>query len=262
MSSYTSGSVNVTVGSSTVKGNGTSFTTYISAGDYFALNDTKTFYEIADIVDATELTLTSRYSDSDYQSTNSSEHIATTNTASLAYSDTLSYTPVIRNTVTVNASEVTWSDDGAGVLATTSGGNIGAAGTISYDDGAIVVNYNATPTASLNVNASYDYGNVLSAMPYRIVTDFTTNYGFPEAGDNETDLPRIITKGFRDIDDAIYNASVNTLTVSASNITIQGSKTPTNATSNGATGDICWDASYLYVCHSTNTWVRTSISSW
>lgn len=39
-------------------------------------------------------------------------------------------------------------------------------------------------------------------------------------------------------------------------------KTPASAGAAGATGDICWDASYVYVCIATNTWRRIPHASW
>ena len=38
--------------------------------------------------------------------------------------------------------------------------------------------------------------------------------------------------------------------------------TPASATATGVTGTINWDSSYIYICIATNTWKRTSISSW
>lgn len=43
---------------------------------------------------------------------------------------------------------------------------------------------------------------------------------------------------------------------------ISTAKTPASATATGTTGDICWDASYIYVCTATNTWKRVAISTW
>jgi len=40
------------------------------------------------------------------------------------------------------------------------------------------------------------------------------------------------------------------------------SRTPASATATGNTGEICWDASYLYVCVNTNTWRRIAHSTW
>lgn len=56
---------------------------------------------------------------------------------------------------------------------------------------------------------------------------------------------------------------------SAGNVTLQGntirvvnSRTPASATAAGTTGEICWDASYIYVCTATNTWRRIAHATW
>jgi len=38
--------------------------------------------------------------------------------------------------------------------------------------------------------------------------------------------------------------------------------TPSSASDTGATGTICWDANYIYVCTATNTWKRSAIATW
>jgi hypothetical protein len=40
------------------------------------------------------------------------------------------------------------------------------------------------------------------------------------------------------------------------------SRTPASATATGNTGEICWDASYVYLCVNTNTWRRLAHSTW
>lgn len=40
------------------------------------------------------------------------------------------------------------------------------------------------------------------------------------------------------------------------------SQTPASATAIGTTGDIAWDTNYIYVCVNTNTWKRSSITTW
>lgn len=37
---------------------------------------------------------------------------------------------------------------------------------------------------------------------------------------------------------------------------------PASATASGTVGDISADASYIYICHATNTWKRVSIAAW
>lgn len=39
-------------------------------------------------------------------------------------------------------------------------------------------------------------------------------------------------------------------------------RTPASATATGVKGEVCWDASYIYVCVDTNTWKRVAISTW
>jgi hypothetical protein len=39
-------------------------------------------------------------------------------------------------------------------------------------------------------------------------------------------------------------------------------RTPASSTATGNTGEICWDASYVYLCVNTNTWRRIAHSTW
>jgi len=39
-------------------------------------------------------------------------------------------------------------------------------------------------------------------------------------------------------------------------------KTPASAAATGTTGQIAWDASYIYICTSTDTWKRVAIATW
>lgn len=64
----------------------------------------------------------------------------------------------------------------------------------------------------------------------------------------------------------IFNTSTIVSTIlrisSGSNLRLEGSATPASATASGVTGDIRWDADYIYVCTATNTWKRTALSTW
>jgi len=40
------------------------------------------------------------------------------------------------------------------------------------------------------------------------------------------------------------------------------SSTPASASATGTTGEIRWDASYIYICTATDTWKRTAIATW
>ncbi len=45
-------------------------------------------------------------------------------------------------------------------------------------------------------------------------------------------------------------------------ITLTTSKTPASAAAAGTVGMICWDASYIYVCTTADTWKRAGIATW
>ena len=45
-------------------------------------------------------------------------------------------------------------------------------------------------------------------------------------------------------------------------IRIGTAKTLASAGATGNTGEICWDAGYIYVCTATNTWKRVAIATW
>ena len=45
-------------------------------------------------------------------------------------------------------------------------------------------------------------------------------------------------------------------------VLVQTSQTPASAGASGTTGEIAWDANYIYVCVATNSWKRVLISTW
>lgn len=52
------------------------------------------------------------------------------------------------------------------------------------------------------------------------------------------------------------------LDVNADKARIRTAKTPASASAAGNAGEICWDASYIYVCTATNTWCRAALTTW
>ena len=52
------------------------------------------------------------------------------------------------------------------------------------------------------------------------------------------------------------------LQVNGDRVRVGTAKTPASATATGTTGEICWDANYIYVCTATNTWKRAGIATW
>ena len=52
------------------------------------------------------------------------------------------------------------------------------------------------------------------------------------------------------------------LDVNTDTVRVRTARTPASASATGATGEICWDASYIYICTATNTWKRSALSTW
>jgi hypothetical protein len=50
--------------------------------------------------------------------------------------------------------------------------------------------------------------------------------------------------------------------VNGDRIRIGTAKTPASASATGATGEIAWDANYIYVAVASNTWKRAALSTW
>jgi len=203
MSAYSTGSVTITAGKTTVVGSGTAFTKNVEAGDLFKLRGQAGIYDIAAVNSATKVTLTARYSSADYQTNRTNEHIATTNATDLTYIATIANTPIIQETLVVTGSDETWTDDdGSGTL-TAAASPSGSSGTIDYDTGALSITYSASPTEDYGVTAIYQSGDEANSVSYQIVTDFTTNYEFPEMSINDVNFQHIYTKAMRLIDAAL-----------------------------------------------------------
>lgn len=58
------------------------------------------------------------------------------------------------------------------------------------------------------------------------------------------------------------NAPTGPMDVSGDRLRLRTAKTPASAAATGNQGEICWDASYVYVCTATNTWKRAAIATW
>ncbi len=71
----------------------------------------------------------------------------------------------------------------------------------------------------LSLTASYqdsDFSasDVLSGMPYQIVTDYTPNYSFPELGSNDINFQNIFTRAIREVDTELFNLEASSITAS------------------------------------------------
>ncbi|HRI98992.1 MAG TPA: hypothetical protein PLZ93_25425, partial [Nocardioides sp.] len=57
-------------------------------------------------------------------------------------------------------------------------------------------------------------------------------------------------------------APTRKLDINADSFRVRTGKTPASAGAAGVQGEICWDASFIYVCVATNTWRRVAHATW
>ena len=100
----------------------------------------------------------------------------------------------------------------------------------------------------------YKSGNTSS------ITDRSAS-GFLTFGTADTERVRLDSSG-RLLVGTSSDSGGALLQVSGDRIRVGTAKTPASASDTGTAGEICWDASYIYVCTATNTWKRTAISTW
>lgn len=58
------------------------------------------------------------------------------------------------------------------------------------------------------------------------------------------------------------NGVLSLLDVNADVLRIRTSKTPSSGSDTGSTGQLAWDSDYIYVCTATDTWRRSSLTTW
>jgi len=109
------------------------------------------------------------------------------------------------------------------------------------------------------------------------VTDLTTPnnsiyIGHNVRGNNNSDSNSIVIGNAAiglGANSTVIGVSSTTLTkvfgklqTSGDSVQIDTAKTPSSAADTGVTGQIAWDANFIYVCTATNTWKRVAIATW
>jgi len=217
MSIYKTGNTRVKVGSSEVVGNSSvDFVTNVDSGDLFKLKSKAAFFEVSSIESATNLQLTARYSDSDYNINATGEALGTANNVATVYSGTLDHNPVLLNNLVITVSDIRFVDNGGGSLSGTNAEGTHS-GSIDYDTGVWDIDLTATLSvgASYVITGSYVYGDTLNSMSYQIVTDFTPNYDFPELSLNDSNFQHVYTKAVRMIDSELRELGASSITVNS-----------------------------------------------
>jgi hypothetical protein len=99
-----------------------------------------------------------------------------------------------------------------------------------------------------------DVGNVISKIGISTSTALTFEH-------NGSERARIDSSG-RLLVGTSSDSGGALLQVNGNRIRIATANTPASAGATGTTGEIAWDANYIYVCTATNTWKRTAIATW
>ena len=155
------------------------------------------------------------------------------------------------------ADQVAISTGGTGRLFVDATGNVGIGGPpgqalqltrsaasafIQITDGTINSYFGVSNAASAVVI------DVASNTPFRISTNNLERLRIDSSG-------RLLVGTGSDSGGALFQ-------VNGDRIRVGTAKTPATSGATGTTGEIAWDANYIYVCTATNTWKRSAIATW
>lgn len=125
----------------------------------------------------------------------------------------------------------------------------------SYD----IVNVDSLSTTLLNLNG-------VSVTPNTIAL---TTFGGLAASFTGLAANNVLTYDGTNVvnSTSLTLTSVTATTLTTANLTVSGdtviaTETPATAAATGTTGQIAWDADYIYICTATNTWKRVAIATW
>ncbi|MBT9156804.1 MAG: hypothetical protein DDT37_01794 [Firmicutes bacterium] len=75
-------------------------------------------------------------------------------------------------------------------------------------------------------------------------------------------MPTTDTSGAVGVNLPIATLPTHAVDINDNTLRLRTARTPASATAAGAIGEICWDATHVYVCVAANTWRRAAITTW
>ena len=101
----------------------------------------------------------------------------------------------------------------------------------------------------------------IDANGYNFTTMLNNNsYIIIDGGNHSMDLGDI--DGWGNNTYVAIEDDINAVRINAAKVVLVTSAPPASASATGISGQIAWDANYIYMCVATNTWKRVSISTW
>jgi len=162
-----------------------------------------------------------------------------------------------------------------GIGTTSPRGLLNVRGYTGGTSGSAVAAYSENLVIGGAYNQTYNSGNAVLLH----IADYSNDAGdnvypiYVESENNNVDF--YVKSGITNAGGTAYfggNVGIGTMESTVSDgiglhiagkiIRIGTAKTPASAGATGNTGEICWDAGYIYVCMATNTWKRVAIATW
>lgn len=133
--------------------------------------------------------------------------------------------------------------------------------TVNTVANSIINNYNLLTTKSTDVInvISSNYVQIQHNANAEVSDSFTAGSTWIYVGESEIGLENYDTSAT--LKSGIYLESDGRVVVHGNLIT-RNFTVPANSSAQGVTGQMAWDANYVYVCVNTNTWKRAALSTW
>lgn len=130
--------------------------------------------------------------------------------------------------------------------------------------GLVLQNRNASGTPEIGLRFTTGATDI-SDQRYAEISSYggsTSNLLFKTANGVNTSTKMMLSAAGQLLIGTTNNTGGALLQVDGNRIRVSTQKTPASASDSGATGEICWDSNYVYVCVASNTWKRSQLLSW